>query len=138
MLAGNNECMVAPGSSNTRDAGLRKLVIAKRWLITASVSLTGALTAIAAQAFPGKTIKSSGTGTVTAGHPGEASTDDQHTEASEGSSGSLQPPAQAPQSTTPQESAPAEESAPAQEPAPAEQSEPVQSASEAPVVSGGS
>jgi outer membrane biosynthesis protein TonB len=171
-LAGNNDCMVPPDSSRARDAGLRKLVLAKRWLLAGSVTLTGGLTAILANAFPGRTIKSSDAGAANVGHSSKASskasTPDRHTQSSPGSSGSLQPPAQAPQSTTPQESAPAHESTPAQEPAPAqestpahetapaqesppakesapapepvpvEHSEPAQPAPEAPVVSGGS
>jgi hypothetical protein len=151
--------MIPPHSSHLRDAGLRRLVLTKRWLIAGSVTLTGVLTAVAANAFPGKTIKSPSTRTANAGHSSKTSTPHQHTQSSPSS---LQPPAQAPQSTTPQESAPAQEpaqaqeptpapesapaqesapakeSAPAQESAPVEHSEPAQQAPEAPVVSGGS
>jgi hypothetical protein len=162
VLAGNNDCMIPSHSSHARDAALRRLVLTKRWLIAGSVTLTGVFTAVAANAFPGKTIKSSGARAASAGHSSKTPTPHQHTQSSQGSSSSLQPPAQAPQSTTPQESAPAQEptpaheptpapesapaqesapakeSAPAQEPAPVEHSEPAQPAPEAPVVSGGS
>jgi outer membrane biosynthesis protein TonB len=153
--------MIPPPSSNARDAGLRRLVLAKRWLLAGSVTLTGVLTAVAANAFPGKTIKSSGAQAANTGHSSKTSTHQ-----TQSSSSSLKPPAQAPQSTTAQEpaqepttapesapakeaapaqepapaqeSAPAKESTPAQEPAPVEHSEPSQPAPEAPVVSGGS
>src|SRR5665213_3095169 len=150
VLAGNNDWMIPPHSSHLRDAGLRRLVLTKRWLLAGSVTLTGVFTAVAANAFPGKTIKSSGARATNAGHSSKTSTPHQSTQNSQGSSCSLQPPAQAPQSTTPQESAPAQEptpaheptpaqgSAPAQESAPVEHSEPAQPAPEAPVVSGGS
>ena len=60
--------MVPPDSSHARDTGLRKLVLAKHWLLAGSVTLTGGLTAVVANAFPGRTIKSSGTGAANAGH----------------------------------------------------------------------
>src|SRR5437016_13920817 len=46
-------------STQTRDAGLRRLARANRWLIAGSVALTGVLTEVAAQAFPGKTLHAS-------------------------------------------------------------------------------
>jgi hypothetical protein len=158
VLAGNNDWMIPSHSSHARDAALRRLVFTKRWLVAGSVTLTGVFTAVAANAFPGKTIKPSSARAASAGHSSKASTQHQprHTQSSQGSSSSLKPPAQAPQSTTPQESAPAQEptpapesapaqesapakeSPPAQEPAPVEHSEPAQPAPEAPVVSGGS
>jgi hypothetical protein len=126
--------MVTRDSSQLREAGLRKLVLARRWVLAASVTLTGVFAAIAAHAFPGKTIKPSSAHTATEGSP--STRQQQPTESSQ-SSGSLKPPAQAPQSGATQESAPSQESAP-QEPAPVEQSEPTQPTPEAPVVSGGS
>ena len=42
-------------SSHSRDAALHRLSRCNRWLLAGSVTLTGAFTAIAAQAFPGKT-----------------------------------------------------------------------------------
>src|ERR1039458_2496945 len=153
--------MIATPSSNARDAGLRRLALTKRWLLAGSVTLTGVLTAVAANAFPGKTIKSSGAQAANTGHSSKTSPPHQPTESSQGSASTLQPPAQTPQSTTTQESAPAQEpapakestsaqepapaqesapakeSAPAQEPAPVEHSEPApQPAPEEPVVSG--
>ena len=66
--------MIPPPSSHARDAGLRRLVLAKRWLLAGSVTLTGVLTAVAANAFPGKTIKSSGARAANAGHSSKTST----------------------------------------------------------------
>jgi hypothetical protein len=127
--------MAPRDSSQLREAGLRKLVLAKRWVVAASVTLTGVFTAIAAHAFPGKTIKPSVAHTAT---DGSRSTRQQQPTESSQSSSSLKPPAEAPQSGATQEPAPSQESAPAQEPAPVEQSEPAQPTPEAPVVSGGS
>ena len=45
-------------SSHTRDAALRRLTSANRWLIAGSVALTGILAEVAAQAFPGKKLAS--------------------------------------------------------------------------------
>ena len=101
-------------SSHMREDGLRRLVLARRWIVAASVTLTGVLAAVAASAFPGKTIKQSGvpaTGQTSSG------------ESSESSSGAVTPPEQAPQSSEGQASAPAESGQPSQE---------------TPVVSGGS
>ncbi len=41
----------------SRDAALRRLARANRWLLAGSAALTGVLTAVAASAFPGKTLK---------------------------------------------------------------------------------
>ena len=46
-----------PHTSRSRDAALRRLSRANRWLIAGSATLTGVLTAVAASAFPGKTLK---------------------------------------------------------------------------------
>ena len=43
--------------ASARDAALLKLGRVNRWLIAGSVLLTGALSEVAAQAFPGKTVK---------------------------------------------------------------------------------
>jgi outer membrane biosynthesis protein TonB len=119
--------MNPPPSSHARDAGLRRLVLAKRWLLAGSVTLTGVLTAVAANAFPGKTIKSSGVQAANAGHSSKTSTHQ-----TQSSSSSLKPPAQAPQSTTAQEPAPAHESTPAPESAPAKESAPAHESTPAP------
>lgn len=113
----------ADRSSEVRKAGLRKLVLARRWLVAGSVTLTGALAALAANAFPGKTPKPVPGPSVSESSTGSSG---QSAENSEGSSAPVTPPAQAPQTGE------------AQEPAPAEQSEAPQSAPEAPIVSGGS
>jgi hypothetical protein len=148
-----------------RDAALRKLTRINRWLIAGSVALTGALAEVAAQAFPGKTVKTA------AGASGKAGAAKRHTGRASGSP-APQPPAQAPQSapessgsaraaestpaqgtqsqethstqeSTPrQESAPSQESnqqaAPAQEAPHAKESTPAPAESSPPVVSGGS
>ncbi len=103
-----------------REVGLRKLVLARRWMVAASVTLTGVFTAIAAHAFPGKTIKPSSS--QRAIESTQSTRQQQPTESSETSSGSVAPPEQAPQSNEGQEVAPSESG----------------QAEEAPVVSGGS
>ena len=144
-------------TTHTRDAALGKLRRVNRWLIAGSVALTAVLSDIAANAFPGKTIRSSPAKKRSAvkKHAGAAS----RTPAKP-----LAPPAHAPEASAPspesgpsQQSAPAE-SAPSQEaqqatPAPeAQQSAPAQETpqpapeapreaapeSSGPVVSGGS
>jgi len=117
-------------TSYTRDAALRKLGRINRWMIASSVALTGVLTEVAAQAFPGK-AKASTSGVVkrrASGPPSPAPARPTP----------LKAPAQAPSATTEaapetahsQESAPSpetvHESAPAQESAPAEHSAPAE------------
>jgi hypothetical protein len=114
--------MAPSDSAQLREAGLRKLVLARRWLVAASVTLTGVFTAIAANAFPGKSIKPSSSQPATEASP--STRQQQSTESSETSSGSVTPPEQAPQSSEGQEAAPTEASG--------------QGEQEAPVVSGGS
>src|ERR1700687_677061 len=92
---------------NARDAALRRLSRANRWLIAGSVVLTGVLSDVAANAFAGKTIKSS-----TAAKRGASGSSSR---SSTTASKPLSPPAQAPQAS---ESAPSQESsqqAPSQE-----------------------
>lgn len=85
----------------SRNAALRRLSSANRWLIAGSCTLTGLFTALAANAFPGRTIaKSSATETGARSRQSE-------------SASSLRAPAQAPQSAESEE-APLEE---AEEPA---------------------
>jgi hypothetical protein len=96
-------------TSHSRDAALRRLRSANRWLIAGSAALTGLLTDVAANAFSGHSKPS-----------GDASAKRHR------STKKLQPPPQAPrpattaQQTTPQP-APAEPEAPAESPAPAEE-----------------
>jgi hypothetical protein len=79
-------------SSNTRDAALRRLTRANRWLVAGSITLTGVLAEVAAQAFPGKKLSSAGAATVQGGatsrerHPPDAPE-------------ALHPPEQAPQAS---------------------------------------
>jgi hypothetical protein len=100
--------MAHTGNSGAREAGLRRLVRAKRWIVGVSVTLVGVLTAVFANAFPGKTVQGSA--------------------GAQGSPNSSTTPEQAPQGEVEQ---------PAPETPPVEQGEVGQSA-EAPVVSGGS
>ena len=44
-------------TTHARDAALRKLRRLNRWMIAGSIALTGVLADVAANAFPGKTIK---------------------------------------------------------------------------------
>jgi hypothetical protein len=145
-----------PHNTHSRDNSLRKLSLINRWLIAASITLTGVLTDVAAHAFPSK----SATGSTTESSPKVRS----HHHAvhhskrpSATSSHALRPPAEAPKpvSTQKSESSPVEESPPAHEsapapaherapepeatpePAPSHESAPVEEAP-APVVSGGS
>ncbi|HXB65770.1 MAG TPA: hypothetical protein VNV42_12950 [Solirubrobacteraceae bacterium] len=99
-----------PHTSRTRDAALRRLRHANRWLIGGSAALTGVLTAVAASAFPGKTLKqihgsptrdsqrsthagNHGSGTATGGSstlkaPSQAPQSSQGSASTEGSAGS--------------------------------------------------
>jgi outer membrane biosynthesis protein TonB len=146
-----------PHNTHARESSLRKLTRINRWLVAASVALTGLFVEAAAHAFPGKSAARTAATTKhaqTLAHrhdrAGHSST---HTQ-------SLNPPAQPPQATTessapakpatPQESAPSEEAAheAAPESAPAEErarepeatheSAPAPTEEAPPVVSGGS
>jgi hypothetical protein len=46
-----------PAAPATRDAALRRVSHARRWLIGGAVALTGVFSAVASQAFPGHTLK---------------------------------------------------------------------------------
>ena len=119
--------MAPEGPRQLRDVALARMLRAKRWILTMSLALTGALAGLAANAFPGKAIKTSASnGTSERGTTESSSSAETPTE---GSSGSLSPPEQAPQTTEQHEGEPA--------PSSAEQSA-SQPAAEAPVVSGGS
>jgi hypothetical protein len=146
-------------TNRTRDAALRRLALANRWLIAASATLTGVLSAVAAQAFPGRTISSTNAHTQKANahkgqtHKGQSQNQSHH------STDSLKAPQQAPRSTpthtepapertaepeqraAPERVAPEQQAAPSKEAPPAEesqpapqaaQSEPAQSAPETP------
>jgi hypothetical protein len=98
-----------PRPTNARDAALRRLSRANRWMVAGSVALTAVFSEVAASAFPGKTVKAT-----------DAARSRSHTHAGHGSSGSpgssssLQLPTQAPQSNTTPEAAPSQESEPAE------------------------
>jgi hypothetical protein len=137
-------------NTHARESSLRKLTRINRWLVAASVALTGLFVETAAHAFPGKSA------TRTAAAAKHAHTlAHRHDRAGHSSTHtqSLNPPAQPPQATTesnaptepaaPQESAPSEaapESAPVEEPArePEPAPEPAPAEEAPPVVSGGS
>jgi hypothetical protein len=51
---------VARHTPSTRDAALRRLAHCNRWLIAGAAALTGAITAVAANAFPGRSVKAAG------------------------------------------------------------------------------
>jgi hypothetical protein len=115
-------------TTHTRDAALRQLQRMNRWMIAGSVVLTGVLADVAANAFPGKTVKS-GTAAGAKSH-GKTSG------AAKTTTGVLRAPEQAPQSSSTGESAhettpsePAQEAAP-QESAPSQEAAPEQQASE--------
>lgn len=105
-------------TTHTRDAALRELNRLTRWLIAASVVLTGVLSDVAASAFSGKTTKHT-TAKKSTKHKA-------HKTFKKSAAGALKPPAQTP--TTPTETQPPQEatpeSAPAQEPAPSNESAP--------------
>lgn len=88
MLSGNPRQM--------RELGLRRLLLAKRWILAGSVALTGVLAGVAANAFPGKTIATATSKAPSERHPGETSSPAESS--GEGSSESLTP-AQAPPSS---------------------------------------
>jgi hypothetical protein len=132
-------------TSRSRDAALRRLARTKRWLAAGAVALTGALTEVAASAFPGRTVHRPATRGAGASHsrhrplkppaepPKPATTQSERTPAPEtdaGESTASQPgPAQTPSSEgtvgeapAPSEPAPAEtQPAEAHEPPPAEE-----------------
>jgi len=110
-----------------REMGLRRLLLAKRWILAASVALTGLLAGLAANAFPGKTLKASASGAT--GEPSQGDASASGGGSTEGSSQSLSAPEQAPRA--------GEESEAEQESSSGEQGA-SQPAPEAPVVSGGS
>lgn len=141
-------------TNRTRDAALRRLALANRWLIAASAAVTGLFTALAAHAFPGRKLSAHA---PRASHTGKVATSSSQS-SPKSPTQSLKPPQQAPQTTTTQsEQAPqtstetehervttTQSTPPAEESAPAAQSEPTHSETSAPtpetpaVVSGGS
>src|SRR5690349_3919090 len=79
-------------TTHTRDAALRRLSHANRWLIAGSVALTGVLTEVAANAFPGKTLGKTASRSRSATNGGGSR--------STTTTAPLQPPAAPPQSAS--------------------------------------
>jgi hypothetical protein len=132
-------------SARTRDAALRRLGSANRWLIAGSAVLTGVLTDVAANAFPGHTVQKGTAGSHAskrAGHkalsapaqaPKPAVTPEAEPEAEVAPEAEAAPETEvAPETEAETEQAPVEEAPQAEAEAPVEE-EPVE-----PVVSGGS
>lgn len=109
-------------STNLRDAALRRLGRLNRWLIAGSVALTAVFADIAANAFPGKTLKTTGASKGKAPNGSAAKTSTQ----------AVKPPVHPPTATpeggaeppSSSESTPSQQSTPAQEPAPSRESAP--------------
>jgi hypothetical protein len=147
-------------TTHTRDAALRDLQRINRWMIAGSVILTGVLSDVAANAFPGKTVKhtsatsgkatkkKSGAGAKTKTTTGVLRAPEQPPAKAESEPAQESAPSEPAQESAPaqeseptQEAAPERESAPVQEAAPEREAAPTQEAApeaEAPVVSGGS
>jgi hypothetical protein len=151
-----------PHSPSTRDAALRRLASVNRWLIAGSAALTGLFAAVAATAFPGKTVKARASvtqdrkgGTSTRAHSGSSrlrapakAPESGESSATQGS-GESSAPSEAERSTSTGESpsettaeptgeAPGETEKAVETEKPVEAAKAVESKVEAPVVSGGS
>jgi outer membrane biosynthesis protein TonB len=140
-------------NTHARESSLRKLTRINRWLVAASVALTGLFVEAAAHAFPGKSAARTA---AAAKHAHTLAHRHDRTGHSSTHTHSLNPPAQPPQATTessapaepaaPQESAPSEEAAHeaapieerAREPEVTHESAPAPAEEAPPVVSGGS
>lgn len=148
---------MTPHTPRTRDAALRRLAKSNRWLIAGSAALTGIFTAVAANAFPGHTLKNGAansrahtgagasepplkapeSGAESGSEPG-AESPSTESPATPGESGAAPESGTAPEAeTTPQEgAAPEAETAP--ESAPESGAPTGEAQAEPPVVSGGS
>jgi hypothetical protein len=106
-------------TTHTRDAALGQLRRVNRWIIAGSIGLTAVLADVAANAFPGKTIKTPAT------KPSGSRTQSNSSSATPAKP--LAPPAHGPEAATEpapsQESAPSEPAAPSQESAPPQESQ---------------
>jgi hypothetical protein len=86
-----------PAAPEGRDAALRRLSHARRWLIAGAVLLTGIFSAVASQAFPGRTLQSKASATP-APAPAPAPSPESTPGSDQGSDGaSIPPPSEAPQ-----------------------------------------
>jgi hypothetical protein len=81
--------------TDARDAALRRLRRVNRWAIAGSVALTGLFAEVAADAFPGRTVKTDSTRQGDGAGTGHRSSGS----SSPDSSSTLQSPTQAPQAT---------------------------------------
>ena len=104
-------------STHARESSLRKLTRINRWLIAASIALTGLFVEAAAHAFPGK---STARAAAAARHAHAHADHRHHVRHSSTRTQSLNPPAQPPQATT-ESSVPAEPAAPQASAAPSEE-----------------
>jgi len=140
-------------SSHTRDAAVRRLTSANRWLIAGSVALTGILAEVAAQAFPGKKLASASAATSKHHasapatrehspqsqefHPPEASPEASGEAQGEGGGGGNPGASESPPQTSESPSQSSESAPPSEAPSqPAGESPPAEESP--PVVSGGS
>src|SRR5258708_37839892 len=108
-------------TTHTRDAALGRLRRINGWIIAGSVALTAVLSDVAANAFPGKTIKAS---SRTVKHSSTTST---------APAKPLAPPPQAPEASAPE--SPSQRSAPspeAQQATPAPEAQPAETQTAAP------
>jgi hypothetical protein len=121
-------------TSRSRDAALRRLRRVNRWLIAGSATLTGVLTAVAASAFPGKTVKQTRARSAREAYHSTGATGTSTGRGTSTGASTLNAPAQAPRSSTTEESSSATEESSAGEASSATPAE----TTEAPVVSGGS
>jgi Mg-chelatase subunit ChlI len=136
-------------TSHTRDAALHDLRRISRWLIAGSIALTGVLADVAANAFPGRTVKA-GEGKKSAAGTGSHRSSSSPAQTRE-TRVPLAPPSQAPQgssegsapeapahtseapaSESPSSSEPSHEPAPSQETAPSHEAAPEASHESAP------
>jgi hypothetical protein len=127
-------------TSRSRDAALRRLHRANRWLIAGSATLTGVLTAVAASAFPGKTLKETRARSAGKAHRSTGATGTRTGSGTSTGTSTLKAAKQAPQtSTTEGSSSAAEGSSPESSSSGSEGSSATQSeTTETPVTSGGS
>jgi hypothetical protein len=101
---------MAPGNPlQAREAGLRRLLFAKRWILAGSVTLTGLLAGVAANAFPGKTLKTGASNAAAEQGAGQASAASTGSSVEEGEAEALEPPAESPEYVEEGYSVPVEE-----------------------------
>jgi hypothetical protein len=92
--------MPTSSSSHSRDVALRRLSRCNRWLLAGSVTLTGVFSALAAQAFPGKTRSAKGVGTSGKASRSRHHARDAHATHKVSRAKALKSPAQAPEAAS--------------------------------------